>query len=107
MYFLMFLTVLDWIAMFVHNPVNPMTWFALGMNITFLLRKFGIHIKVTKIIPAEVLFMFLYFNGSLVFKTFTITNYIIMIIIRIVFYLIVYYDDTAYVYITEEVEKEM
>lgn len=104
---LIILSILDLIAMFIVNPVNIITWMSIFTTGSFILRPMGIHVKVEKIIPIEVLIAFLAFNGSLLLKTFSITNYLLMIAIRSIFYLIVYYDDKNYVYVQEEEEKEI
>jgi hypothetical protein len=104
---LVFLSIISWIILFKINPYNIITWVALFTTGSFVLRPFGIHTKVTKIIPVEGLFAFLAFNGSLIFKTFDIVTYLLMIGIRLVFYAIVWYDDTQYVYVQEEEEKEI
>lgn len=93
--------------MFIINPTNIITWMSIFTTGSFILRPFGIHVKVDKIIPVEILVAFLAFNGSLVFKTFSIKTYLLMIVTRCVFYLIVRYDDTEFVYIQEEEEKEI
>lgn len=107
MVILIILSILDLIAMFVVNPVNVITWVSIFTTGSFILRPFGIHVKVTKIIPVEVLIAFLAFNGSLIFRTFSIKTYLLMVLVRIIFYAIVWYDDTQYVYIQEEEEKEI
>lgn len=107
MRFLIILSLLDVFAMFAVNPFNVITWTSIFTTGSFILRPFGIHVKLQKIIPVEALVAFLAFNGSMLFKTFSLKTYIIMIIIRCVFYAIVYYDDTQYVYIQEEEEKEI
>ena len=107
MKFLLLLSIIDVFLMFKVNPYNLITWTSIFTTGSFLLRPFGIHVKVTKIIPVEVLIAFLTFNGSLMLKTFSIKNYALMILIRCIFYAIVLYDDTQYVYITEEEEKEI
>lgn len=107
MILLIVLSVLDVVAMFFVNHVNIITWVSILTTGSFVLRPFGIHIKVQKIIPVEVLIAFLAFNGSMMLKTLSISNYLLMILIRCVFYLIVWYDDTQYVYIQKEEVKEI
>lgn len=104
---LIILSIIDLILMFVVNPVNLITWVAVFTTGSFVLRPFGIHVKVSKIIPVEVLLAFLAFNVSLIFKTFSLPTYLMMAGLRALFYLIVWYDDTQYVYIQEEEEKEI
>lgn len=107
MWFLVGLAIVDWIILFNINSVNIITWVALFTTGTFVLRPFGVHTKVGKIIPVEVLFAFLAFNGSLIFKTFDILTYLEMISLRLVFYAIVRWDDTKFVYVPEEIEREV
>lgn len=107
MVLLIILSILDVIAMFVVNPCNVFTWFCVFTTASFILRPFGVHIKLKKIIPLEVIILFLVFNGSLILKTFSIPLYLGMIVLRLLFYLIVWYDDKHYVYLQEEEEKEV
>lgn len=107
MTFLMIVSVLDVILMFIINPHNLFTWVSIISTSTFLLRRVGVRVKHTKIIGAEFLLLFLCINVSLLFKTFSIVTYLLMILVRCIFYLVVWYDDTQYVYITEEIEKEI
>lgn len=107
MYILIALSLLDLIGMFIVNPFNIVTWVSIFTTGSFMLRPFGIHVKIEKIIPVEVLFAFLAFNFSLIFKTFSGKTYILMILVRLIFYAIVWYDDTQYVYVQEEEEKEI
>lgn len=107
MWILIVLSLINLFAMFMINPVNIITWVSVFTNGSFFLRPLGIHVKINKIIPVEVLFAFLAFNGSLMFKTFDIWNYLSMVVVRLIFYAIVWYDDTQYVYVQEEEEKEM
>lgn len=101
------LSIIDVICMFIVNPFNLFTWATIFTTGSFVLRPFGIYVKATKLMAVEGLILFMVFNGSLVFKTFSIVTYIIMIGIRLIFYGIVRYDDTQYVYVTEEEEKEI
>lgn len=107
MWVLILISVLDMVAMFYVNPFNIITWVCLFTTGSFWLRPFGKHVKVTKIIPVEVLVAFLAFNGSLLFKTFSIPTYLLMIVIRLVFYAVVWYDDTQLVYVQQREEKEL
>lgn len=107
MWFLIALAIIDWIVLFTVNHINIVTWVAFFTTATFVLRPFGVHTKLSKIVPVEILFAFLAFNGSLLFKTFDILIYLEMIGLRLIFYAIVYWDDTQYVYVQEEEEKEV
>lgn len=99
--------IIDLVLMFVVNPINLMTWSCIFTTMSFILRRVGVHVKVTKVMAVEILIGFLAFNGSLFFKTFDWRKYLLMLMIRGVFYLIVWYDDSQYVYVQEEEEKEM
>lgn len=94
-----------WCCMLYINPFHASTWLALGTTMTFVLRPIGVYYRVGRIIPIEVIMMFIGFNFSLVFRTFSGKTYLLMILCRLLFYLIVWYDDTQYVYVTEEEEK--
>lgn len=108
MIFPIILVIADTIAMFWWNHVNFITWVGLCFNITFILRPIGVkRVKVEKIIPAEFLFAFLSFNGSLLLKTFSIKNYLVLILLRCIFYIIVYYEDKEWVLFQEEEIKEI
>lgn len=101
------LSIIDVILMFIVNPWHLLTWVSIVTTGTFILRPLGCYVKVSKIIPVEVLLTFLAFNVSLVFKTFSGTTYLLMIFIRLAFYAIVYYDDSKIVYVQEEEEEEI
>ncbi len=107
MWVLVLLSILDLIGMIVVNPFNPLTILSIFTTGTFILRPFGVYIKINRIIPGEALIAFLSFNISLLLKTFSIKKYLLMLLIRGIFYLIVYYDDTKYVHIQEEEEIEL
>lgn len=101
------LAIIDWVALFLYNPSNFFTWLCLFTTMTFVLRRFGINVKAGRLLAGEMLVLFICFNGSMLMRTFSVSTYLVMVLIRFVFYGLVYYDDKCYVYITEEEEKEL
>ena len=71
----------------------------------FAVRKVGIHLKFSNIIATEILFLFFSIMWRLIFGKFAIVQLLLSILVRIVFFIIVIYDDTVYVYVSEERKK--
>lgn len=71
----------------------------------FALRKVGIHIKFGNIMACEILFLFFSLVWRLMFHKFVLIKFLLSILVRIVFIGIVIYDDTVYVYVSEERKK--
>lgn len=72
----------------------------------FALRKFGIHIKMSNIVVTEGLLLFFSVAWRLLFHKFVLWSFIVSIIIRLIFICIDIYDDTVYVYVSEERKKK-
>jgi hypothetical protein len=107
MIILIILSIISLILTLYCNPTNIVSWVSIITTFTFILRPIGVHVKVNKIIPIELLITFLAFNGSLMLKTFSLKTYIFMMLCRGLFYLIVLYDDKSYIYIQETEEREL
>lgn len=71
----------------------------------FALRKFDIHVKMSNIVVCEVLFLFFSLMWRLLFHKFSLLKLLLTVIARLVFILIVLYDNTVYVYVSEERKK--
>ena len=60
-----------------------------------------------KMVQGEFIFYFLIYMLSLFFKDFSILRFLIFLVIRAIQILIVWYDDTFYVYYEVKEEKEV
>lgn len=107
MYWLIGIAFIDLVCMLILSPWNLVTWVCVGTTLSFMLRPLGVYVKLGKILPLEFLVYFLVFNFSLVIGTFSLVKYLLMIVIRLLFYAVVYYDDTQYVRVQEEEEIEL
>lgn len=76
-------------------------------SITFLLRPLGTRAKWYKMVQGEFIFYFLIYMLSLFFKDFSILKFLLFIVIRAIQVLIVWYDDTFYIYYEVKEEKEV
>ena len=88
--------------------INGFTLYSLSLiipTIMFSARKFGIHIKFGNIIAAEILLLFFSLVFRLIFHKLSIVKLLLSILVRAVFLIICIYDDTAYVYVSEERKK--
>lgn len=74
-------------------------------TIMFSVRKVGIHCKLGNILACEILFLFFSIVWRLMFHKFSLLKFILSILVRAVFILVVVYDDTAYVYVSEEKKR--
>lgn len=71
----------------------------------FAVRKVGIHIKFSNICTCEGLFLFFSIVWKLIFGKFTWIPLLAGLLVRAVFLGVVLYDDTTYVYVSEERKK--
>jgi hypothetical protein len=76
-------------------------------SVTFLLRPLGTRAKWYKMVQGEFIFYFLIYMLSLFFKDFSILRFLLFLVIRAIQILIVWYDDTFYVYYEVKEEKEV
>lgn len=74
-------------------------------TIMFSVRKFGIHMKLGNIVACEVLFIFFSVVWRLMFHKLSLLRLLLCILVRIVFICICVYDDTVFVYVSEERKK--
>lgn len=107
MILLIIISILIYIATVAVGGLSLWTIVAFFTTLTFVGRSQGIRVKATKLIPVECLILFLCFTASILLKTFNIITYIELIILRAAFFGIVYYDDTEYIYVSIEREKEI
>lgn len=87
-------------------------WFVAGFSlysilivipvICFISRKVGYHIKFSSIVAFEVILLFLHFTLMFIFVEIKWLQLLFLLLIRAVFIITVLYDDTAYVYVSEE-----
>lgn len=95
-----------WIVGFLINGITLYSCMILVPTIMFSLRKIGIYIKGGSITTTEVLLLFFSVMWRLLFSNFHLVPFILTILVRAVFLVMVFYDDTAYVYVTEERKKK-
>lgn len=91
-----------WIAGFFINGFTLYNVLLIIPTIMFALRKFGIHIELSKILAPEILFLFFSTAWKLLFKKYLFVPWLIAVVVRLIFLGLVIYDDTMYVYVQEE-----
>lgn len=94
-----------WIIGFFINGFTLYNIVLLIPTIMFSVRKIGIHLKFGNIVTCEGLFLFFSIMWRLLFNSFHIIPLLLSILVRLVFMIIVYYDDTTFVYVQEERKK--
>lgn len=94
-----------YIAGFFINGFSLYTIALIVPTVMFALRKVGIHIKFGNIMACEILFLFFSLVWRLMFHKFVLIKLLLSILVRIVFICVVVYDDTVYVYVSEERKK--
>lgn len=92
------------------------TWFKVGFSLmTFTVvittamfagRLFGYYCKLSTIVGIEGLSMFLTYTLKLILKSFTWKGFLFVFVFRLIFILIVNYDNSEFVYISEEKRRE-
>jgi len=107
MIFLWILTLIITIGQWWISPNWFLSIVATISSITFLLRPLGTRAKWYKMVQGEFIFYFLIYMLSLFFKNFSILRFIAFILIRAIQILIVWYDDTFFVYYEVKEEKEV
>lgn len=95
------------IAFIINNTSIILSIVCTISTFTFLLRPFGIQVKWYELPKKEWLFFFLVYILSLFSRHFSLLSFLISIGLRLLQYLIVYYDDTNYIYYEVEEEKEV
>ena len=91
-----------WIVGFFINGFTLYNVLILVPTIMFSVRKVGIRVKASSILTMDVLFLVFSVLWRLLFKNFLWGKFLLTLLVRFIFTCIVFYDDTAYVYITEE-----
>ena len=84
------------------NGFSFLTIFALITTIMFCGRKVGYYTTVEKVVPLEAFGMFFTSMLSLIFHKFVLWKFIVTLILRVAFVLLLWYDSTYFVYIKEE-----
>lgn len=74
-------------------------------TIMFAVRKSGIHVKLSSICVVEALFLFFDATYRLIFNRMNVAHFLLEILMRAIFLIIVIYDDANYVYVSEEVKR--
>lgn len=91
-----------WILSLIAKGVSLYSILLLIPTSMFAVRKVGIHIKAGKIAVCEGLFLFFSISLSAIFGKLNIIRVLITVVLRIIFLIICFYEDTVYVYIQEE-----
>lgn len=94
-----------WIVGFFINGFSLYNFMLLVPTIMFAVRKIGIHVRYSNIVATEILLLFFSITWRLLFHKFFIIKFLLCIIVRIIFLCIVIYDDTVYIYVSEERKK--
>lgn len=93
---------ITWIVGFFINGFTLYNVLIIVPTVMFSLRKVGIHCSMGSIIGAELLMLFFSIMWRLIFHKFELLRFILALIVRIIFICIVVYDETMFVYVSEE-----
>lgn len=102
---LIIISVICWIVGFFINGFCLYNVMLIVPTVMFALRKFGIHFKYSTIMGVEIFFLFFSISYRLLFHRFHLVPLILCILVRVIFIIICFYDDTVYVYVNEERKK--
>ena len=91
-----------WIGGFFVNGLTLYNCMLLIPVIMFSIRKFGIHVKLGTICLVEILLLFFSTTWRLLFTDVVAWRYWVGLALRVLSILVAVYDDTVYVYVTEE-----
>lgn len=95
-----------WIGGFFINGFNLYNILLIIPTVMFAVRKFGIHVKMSNIIALEVVLLFFKVVFALIFHKFILWRFLVGLLLRGIFFGLVIYDDTVYVYVNEEKKKQ-
>lgn len=102
---LIIVSVVCWILGFVVNGFSLYNILIVIPTIMFSVRKVGIHVKMSNIVAIECVLLFFSIVFQLIFKSFVWWQFLLGLLLRLIFICIVWYDDTVYVYVSEEKKK--
>lgn len=102
---LIIISFVCWAVGFVVNGFTLYQVLLIIPTVMFALRKFDIHIKTGTMISTEILFLFFSVVWKLLFHKFEIVALLLTLLLRAIFYSVVIYDNTVYVYVSEERKK--
>lgn len=103
---LIIIGVVLWIATMITNGITLYSVLIVIPTIMFAIRKLAINMKLGSFLTCEIMFFFFSCVWKLLFGGFEAVRVIITIVIRIIFILIVMYDEKCFVYIQEERKRE-
>lgn len=103
---LIIVSFLCWIAGFFINGFTLYSVLLIIPTVMFALRKFAIHIGLANIVTAEVLLLFFSVVWKLIFHKFALLKFILTLVVRLIFIILVIYDDTVFVYVSEERKRK-
>ena len=96
---------ITWILCFFINGFTLYSCLVVIPVTLFAIRRIGIHMKLTSILTSEIMFIIFSMLWRFLFNTFELLPFILTLLVRMVFICIVVYDETVYVYVTEERKK--
>lgn len=91
-----------WILGFVIDGLTIWNVLLFITTTMFAVRRFGIHVGMSHIVTLEVVFIIFTFLWRLLFNSLSIGWFLLLVFIRVIFIMIVFWDETQYVYIKEE-----
>lgn len=103
---LIIVSALCWIAGFFVSGFTLYSVLTVVPTVMFMLRKFDIHIRMSNIFTCEALFLFFSIMWRLLFHKFSLLKLILTLIVRFIFIIIIVYDETVYVYVSEERKRK-
>lgn len=101
------ISLLAWVGVIWFKGFTLYSFALILPTILFLVRKFGYFVKLKNILICEGMFLFLSITWTFIFGEMYAKTYLITILFRILFILVVLYDDKVYVYVTEERKKKI
>ena len=95
-----------WIAGFFVSGFNLYNILLIIPVIMFCVRKDGIHVNIATICGTEFLLLFFTVVFKLIFRHFDTIRFILTLVVRAISIIIVIYDDTHYIYVNKEYDKD-
>lgn len=95
-----------WIAGFFVNGFGLYNILLVIPTTMFAVRKVGIHVKMSNIIALECVLLFFKLVFALILHKLVIWKLLVGLLLRAIFFGIVIYDDTTFVYVSEERKKQ-
>jgi hypothetical protein len=106
MYVVLGIAIVAWLLTFIDygfGIVSILVTITTGM---FCCRKFGYFCKPTTLVVIEGIGIFLSTMLKMLFKSFVLSRFIILILLRLIFFAVVAYDVKTFIYVKEVHRKE-